>query len=453
MADDPRLGATLSGKYQLTRLIGRGGFGSVYEGMNLELEKRVAVKLIEPQYVRNEEIVARFRVEARAASRVESEHIVQVFDVGSDPSHGLYMVMELLHGEDLASRLDRELKLSPAVAVHVAVQAARGLAKAHAAGVVHRDLKPANVFLVTREDGSLLVKLVDFGISKLLARGESTSSERSGRALTLTGTAVGTPNYMSPEQARGLQVDGRTDVWALGALLYEMLAGTPAYPHELSYEEIIIAIVTAPEPRLGEIAPWVPNEVVAVVDKALTRDLVERVQDCGDLARRLSEAMPNATRPRREESLYMEPSDYSGELLAVQPLGDSLDTGSQGEMQLGGGGASRAETTIATAITTRRPEPKRAVWPWLLVPAVLGAGAFGVWKSGFLAGEEQPVAPAETASVSTSAPPSASTSIHPRPIAHPKPKPSVSAKATAKPSATSSGTAPAKPSAKPSVSG
>jgi eukaryotic-like serine/threonine-protein kinase len=305
-ADDPRIGATLAGKYTLSRLIGRGAFGAVFEATNVELEKRVAVKLIEPQYVQHEEVVARFRVESKAASRIESEHIVQVFDVGKDDKHGLYMVMELLHGEDLADRLDREFKLSPAVAVHIAVQAARGLSRAHAAGVVHRDLKPANLFLVTREDGSLLVKIVDFGISKLRAH-----NDEKERALTRSGTAIGTPNYMSPEQARGLDVDGRTDVWALGAVLYEMLSGAPAYPHEATYEDTIIAIATGPEPRVLDIAPWVPAEVAKVVDQALTRDLSKRIQDCTELARLLAEAMPQATRPRREESLYMEPSDFS----------------------------------------------------------------------------------------------------------------------------------------------
>src|SRR4051812_2770008 len=112
-ASDPRVGAVIGGKYRLTKVLGRGAFGAVYEGMNTELEKRVAVKLIEPQYVQHEEVIARFKNEAKAASRVESEHIVQVFDVGSDEEHGLYMVMEMLTGEDLAQRLDRELKLNP----------------------------------------------------------------------------------------------------------------------------------------------------------------------------------------------------------------------------------------------------------------------------------------------------------------------------------------------------
>ncbi|GAC1575429.1 MAG: hypothetical protein NVS3B20_07130 [Polyangiales bacterium] len=323
MVDDPRVGALLAGKYELSRPLGQGAFGAVYEGTNIEIGKRVAIKLIDPHYAKVEEITARFRQEARAASRIESEHIVQVFDVGDDPTHGLYMVMELLVGEDLATRLDREFKLSPAVAVHLAVQASRGLAKAHAAGVVHRDLKPANIFLCAREDGSIQVKIVDFGISKLL--GEAVEEGSANRALTRTGTAVGTPNYMSPEQTRGATVDGRADIWALGALLYEMLAGEPVFAHHLTYEQTVLAIVHGPLPSLIETAPWVPPDLAEVVSKALTRDVEARIPDCTVFATLLTEAMPSAARPRREVSLYMEPSEPVDEVQSKSPRTERTD--------------------------------------------------------------------------------------------------------------------------------
>ncbi|MGZ3423852.1 MAG: serine/threonine-protein kinase, partial [Polyangiales bacterium] len=396
-ASDPRVGAMIGGKYRLTKVLGRGAFGAVFEGMNTELEKRVAVKLIEPQYVQHEEVVARFKNEAKAASRVESDHIVQVFDVGTDEEHGLFMVMELLTGEDLAQRLDRELKLNPTLAVHIAVQACRGLAKAHAAGVVHRDLKPANIFLVTREDGSLMVKLVDFGISKMLEGGKE-----EGRALTRAGTTVGTPNYMSPEQTRGGEIDGRTDVWALGALLYEMLAGVPAYPHDASYEQTVIAIATEPEPDLAAVAPWVPKDLAAVVSKALTRDLDKRIPDCGTFAKMLSEVVPEAARPRREESLYMEPSEpepappkaaepeISGE---IEPL-DSAEVHA----------ARRAATTVSTrAVSTPPPgDKKRARWP-LFAAIGVGVVALAVVFGRDLVRGKQPDAPEPAPSPSVSA--------------------------------------------------
>src|SRR5689334_409997 len=146
-------GIMIAGKYVVKRLLGQGGMGAVYEGEHVEIGKRVAIKVIDTRHAAHDELAARFRREARAASAVESDNIVQVFDVGHDPSAGLYMVMEFLTGEDLAQRLERSGPLSVEEALALGTQAARALAKAHAAGVVHRDLKPANLFLVAREEG------------------------------------------------------------------------------------------------------------------------------------------------------------------------------------------------------------------------------------------------------------------------------------------------------------
>lgn len=277
------IGAALAGKYEVRRLLGSGGMGAVYEGVHVEIGKRVAIKILDRDHSRNEEIAERFRREGRAASRVESEHVVQVFDVGNDDVHGLYMVMEFLVGEDLATRLERERMLDVPIAIDVAWQAARGLAKAHAAGVVHRDLKPANVFLAQRDDGSTIVKLVDFGISKLL-------TEESKGAITRHGSALGTPQYMSPEQAQGHAIDHRTDIWSLGAVLFEMLAGKPAYDLLENYEQTIFAIVLNDPPSLAAVAPWVPERLAALVGKALTHDPDLRIQDCGTFARLLADA-------------------------------------------------------------------------------------------------------------------------------------------------------------------
>ncbi len=243
MQDSP-IGAVLDGKYAIRRLIGRGGMGAVYEGEHLAIGRRVAIKLIDREHSKNEETAARFRREARAAGRVESSHIVHVFDVGNDPTFGVYLVMEYLKGEDLRRKLDRVEKLDPAFAADLAHQTARGLAKAHAAGVIHRDLKPANVFLCARDDDRPTVKIVDFGVSKLISRGLTDADKR---AITRAGVTMGSPQYMSPEQVQGQEVDARTDVWALGAVLYEMVAGRPAYPLLDSYEPTVLAIVL-PEP-------------------------------------------------------------------------------------------------------------------------------------------------------------------------------------------------------------
>jgi serine/threonine-protein kinase len=284
------VGATVAGKYRIRRVIGAGSMGVVCEAEHLEIGKRLAIKLIDASLAGLRDIAMRFRQEARAASLVESQHIVQVFDVGADEKLGLYLVMEYLNGRDLAALLDREGRLESDTAVRIAVQVARGLAKAHDAGVVHRDLKPANIFLCEREDDEPFVKILDFGISKVI----DASRAESKLKLTRAGTVVGTPQYMSPEQARGFSVDVRTDVWALGLVVYEMLAGRPAYPELPTYEQFIIHLVSTPPEPLSKVAPWVPEALARVVHQSLTHDLEARIPNCVELMKRLLEAHPLA---------------------------------------------------------------------------------------------------------------------------------------------------------------
>jgi hypothetical protein len=286
--DQDFVGKTIAGKYLVKRLLGAGGMGAVFEGENVEIGKRVAIKVINASHAGSPEVAERFRREARAASKVESDNIVAVFDVGTDPIIGLYMVMEYLTGEDLAVRLQRDHRIEVQLAVNIGIQAARALAKAHIAGVIHRDLKPANLFLIHRDDDALSVKILDFGISKLTDDARSPRASDAPRALTRAGAVVGTAQYMSPEQAQGLPIDLRTDVWSLGAVLYEILAGQPAYEEKATYEQTIIQIVTRRPAALCEVAPWVPPELAEVVHAALTPEIDARLADCGVLARRLA---------------------------------------------------------------------------------------------------------------------------------------------------------------------
>jgi serine/threonine protein kinase len=286
MANEERIvGATIAGKYRIRRIIGGGSMGVVCEAEHLEIGKRVAIKLIDASLIGMKDIAMRFRQEARATSLVESQHIVQVFDVGSDGVLGLYLVMEYLTGEDLSRLLAREKRLSPATATRIALQVARGLAKAHESGIVHRDLKPANIFLCAGEDGQPLVKILDFGISKVVDSSRSGSAV--GLKLTRDGMVVGTPQYMSPEQAQGYAVDARSDVWSLGLVLYEMLAGRPAYPELPTYEQFIIHLVSQSPDSLAHVAPWVPEELASVVHEALQHDLAKRIQSCAELVTRI----------------------------------------------------------------------------------------------------------------------------------------------------------------------
>ena len=317
-------GTIVAGKYRIRRVVGSGSMGVVCEAEHLEIGKRLAIKLIDASLAGMKDIAMRFRQEARAASLVESQHIVQVFDVGADDDLGLYLVMEYLTGEDLAQMLHREGRLSPDATLRIALQVARGLSKAHEAGVVHRDLKPANIFLTEREDDEPLVKILDFGISKVIDASRADSRLK----LTRAGTVVGTPQYMSPEQAQGFSVDERTDVWALGLVLYEMLAGRPAYPELGTYEQFIIHLVQNPPDPLSEVAPWVPAPLAEVVHAAIEHDIPSRIQSCAELARRLLDAHPMPG--MRGTSLSMaESADTwadAGVLSPFQPGGAAHDT-------------------------------------------------------------------------------------------------------------------------------
>jgi serine/threonine-protein kinase len=264
--DLSRLTGTLVGdKYRVDRMIGRGGMGAVFAATNTAIGKRVALKFLGREAARDPAATLRFQREAQAAGVIESEHIVHVFDAGTSPEGLPFLVMELLSGEDLRARLNRDGPLPIREAVKIASEVLRALVRAHAAGIVHRDLKPDNVFLCRRDDGSDLVKIVDFGISKLAHQG---SSER----ITYRGTVLGTAHYVSPEQAHGRDdVDHRADLYGVGVLLFEMLAGRP--PHVgPSYEAVLVSICTEDAPDVRGLRPDTPFSLAAAVTCALSRD-------------------------------------------------------------------------------------------------------------------------------------------------------------------------------------
>ena len=280
------VGVSLGGKYEIKRVLGAGGMGVVCEATHVDLGKRVAIKLIDKSMKESELIVARFKREARALGQIDSEHIVEVFDVGADQRVGLYMVMEYLTGEDLQERLERDRKLDVRTAVMIGHQIARALAKAHAAGVVHRDLKPANVYLTKRDNGQMLVKLLDFGVSKLV---DIPADSR----ITGQGSPIGTPLYMAPEQAEGKDdVDGRADIWSFGTVLYEALCGESAFPDRGSYHNTLIGILTGKVKPLHSVAPWVPAKLAEVVDAMIVHDRNVRIKDAATVTQRLLDAFP-----------------------------------------------------------------------------------------------------------------------------------------------------------------
>ncbi len=273
----------VAGKYRLTRLIGRGGMGSVWEGTHTTLGTHVAVKFIEAEYAESPEARSRFENEARAAARLRSKHVVEVYDHGLTEDGRPYIVMEYLRGEPLDKRLDRIGRIAPKDTARMLLQVCRALSKAHAGGIVHRDLKPENVFLVwDEEDGADVAKVVDFGIAKFSENALGNSS------ATRTGSVLGTPYYMSPEQARGLRsVDYRSDLWSVGVIAYRCVVGTLPFEGE-AVGDLLVKLCTAPLPIPSQLAPDVPPGFDAWFSKALSREPEGRFASAGELAESLA---------------------------------------------------------------------------------------------------------------------------------------------------------------------
>ena len=257
------VGALLAGKYRLIRQLGDGGMGSVYEARHEALGTSFAIKILHAELVRRPGLVDRFLQEARVAAQIKSPHVVQVFDVDRTPDGVAYIVMELLGGEPLSRRLDRERRLPVPVALAFTIQILEALESAHALGVVHRDLKPDNIFVVPGPGGGPLLKLIDFGIAKLKSNDPKTKN------LTAFGVVMGTPEYMAPEQAFSAdRADARSDIYAVGVLLYEMLAGSrPASGDEA--QSVAAKVHRGEIVPLVHIAPHVPRELAGLVHRAM----------------------------------------------------------------------------------------------------------------------------------------------------------------------------------------
>ncbi|WP_437618844.1 protein kinase domain-containing protein [Sorangium sp. So ce1151] len=291
-------GQIVDQKYRLTRLIGEGGMGCVYEAQQLDTGEQVAVKLISGQKRRESATaLGRFQREARAAAGVDTPHIVHVRDAGTDPVTGApYLVMEYLDGEDLGQLLHRLGPLRPEVALRIIVQACLGLQKAHEARVIHRDIKPANLFLARSGDGEVVVKLLDFGIAKIKpSEGGMTTG------LTTTGKMLGSPLFMAPEQIEDIRtVDYRTDIWSLGVVLYAALSGNAPHHHIASIARLFVLICTEPAPPIQDVAPWVPREVAAVVHRALQLNMGDRFQSVTEMLEAMLPLLPDGHALRQE---------------------------------------------------------------------------------------------------------------------------------------------------------
>jgi serine/threonine-protein kinase len=311
------IGATLDGKYRIVRVIGVGGMGTVYEGEHTLIRRRVAIKVLGEDPSKTPDNVRRFEREAQAAGQIGSDHILEVLDVGTTDGHR-FMVMEYLEGETLAERMDRCGRMTPAQIAPIARQVLTGLAAAHGAKIVHRDLKPSNVFIVREKAGIPdFVKIIDFGISKFEA-------PEVAKALTQTGAVLGTPYYMSPEQARGESADARSDLHAFGVILYEAITGRMPFEGK-NFNELMFAIGAGPRPSASKLVPDLDPRFEAIIAKAMQLRPEHRYQTAQEVAKDLEAWMrANALSTTTGEILL---SDLAPLLAAAPPSSRRVDEG------------------------------------------------------------------------------------------------------------------------------
>ena len=282
---DDLIGTLVAERYRVQERLGRGGMGTVYLAEHEAIHKKVALKVLHPEYSAKPDLVERFQREAISASRVKHTNVLEVFDFGSLPNGCFYLAMEFLDGRDLADELEDKKALPAERALQLAKQICRALSAAHSRGVVHRDLKPENVFLSRTSDGDEIVKIVDFGIAQLRTADDAAKSEPTRRRLTRTGMIFGTPEYMSPEQAQGARSDHRVDVYATGVILFEMLTGAVPFTGE-TFLGVLQAHLTQPlRPMRDFYADVVVSpELEAVVARALEKDVEARFSSMNELS-------------------------------------------------------------------------------------------------------------------------------------------------------------------------
>ena len=349
-------GDVLAGKYRIEGVLGAGGMGVVVSARHLELDEVVAVKFLHGSTVGDGEATARFLREARAAVKIRSEHVARVIDVGRFENGAPYMVMEYLHGDDLAAVL-RKGALAPEDAIDYVLQACDAMVEAHSLGIIHRDLKPANLFLTQRSDGTAQVKVLDFGISKLDPK------HAPDAAITKTSAVIGSPFYMSPEQLRSAKdVDERTDIWSLGVILFELLTRQPPFQGD-SLPELLAAIMMNEPPPLKQLQPSVPEALETVVLRCLHKDRNARFANVGELVAALAELAPARSRAVIERVSRMARLRGSGPPPTRESNSPSVAT-------IVPNGRTK---TDATWSKTRRGEPQSRSLALVLL-AVLAAG-------------------------------------------------------------------------------
>ncbi|MBW2458782.1 MAG: serine/threonine protein kinase, partial [Deltaproteobacteria bacterium] len=409
------IGSTIDGKYEIQSLLGEGGMGSVYIAEHATTGRRCAVKVISsPDLIKDKQVLGRFEREARAAGKIDTQYITQVLDAGVDRETGLpFLAMEYLDGEDLQHLLKRVGPISPDLALRVVAQSCLGLQKAHAAKVVHRDIKPHNLFLAKRDAGEVVLKLLDFGIAKVKM---DAAQSREGADLTKTGNLLGSPLYVSPEQARGKRaIDHRTDIYSLGAVAYQMLAGRTPYEHATALGELILMICTEEPPPVQEHAPWCPPEIAQIVHKCLAKSADARFQTAQELFDAVRGLLAHGWGIHEDMLVSLEDSQRLEQAprapMSVPP--PAMASGAQPAITAATGTAMAGEGASTTGPLTQTGSPQTAdqVAPSSKLPLVLGAAAAVALVGGGIfamtGGGETQAAPTPTETAATTSAPTA----------------------------------------------
>ncbi len=444
-------GTIVADKYRVDRVLGAGGMGVVLAAHHLHLDERVAIKTMLPSMLNQKEAVERFLREARAAVKIKSEHVARVSDVGKLDSGAPYMVMEFLEGEDLAERIAQHGPLPTEQAAEFILQACEALAEAHAIGIIHRDLKPANLFCVRRADGLLSIKVLDFGISKINAAGSGAGADM---GMTKTTAVMGSPFYMAPEQMLSAKnADAQSDIWSLGAVLFELLTGRVPFLAD-TLPELVLKVSNSPAPNVKDLRDDVPAGMRAIVERCLERDRKRRYLDVGELADALAEFGP-AKRARASAERV------SRVLVAAGMLSRRSDV-SLDQTLVQGSPASQAAGTVAAFGQTSpsvRPSGNGRLIGGVAVAVLLAAGVLWTSRSTRTA-EPQPAAvgptPAAQAEPPVPAAPSAAAEPVPAPATTPARPVAAAPSPTTEPAAPPKATAPRKTAAaaaRPDASG
>ena len=346
------IGQTLGGRYKIKGVLGEGGMGMVFDAEHLGLSRQVAIKVLSPSQAKKRVAVKRFQQEARAAGAIGHPNICEVYDLGLLDDGSPYLVMEKLVGQTLAERIAKEGGLPFDDVIEIVSQVLSGLAAAHEKGIVHRDIKPENIFLSRRPGTPSTIKLLDFGVSKMMAEFQPNNEE--SLDLTRTGMVMGTPYYMSPEQARGERnLDGRVDIYACGVVMYEALAGKRPFLAP-NYNALLLAIInTTPKP-LHEIRPATPSELEAIIARAMARNRNDRFTNAREMSRVLAvggRESPSSFEDRKRPPIVAQKSDRPAKLEQAIRAQEKPNEGPNATLK------SRRTDAIGQGNDARKPPP------------------------------------------------------------------------------------------------